>query len=71
MFFDSPGHSRTAELRHRELLAEAEQFRLGRLARAARRARRSERSPMPPAPPDRPTSPAANTDANCRYAVPR
>lgn len=68
MFFDNPHLSLTADLRHRELLAEAELFRLGRLAR---RTRRSERPPTPPAPPDRPASPAANTDAERRYAVSR
>ncbi|MBW0128036.1 hypothetical protein [Pseudonocardia oceani] len=56
MFFDPSHLSLTADLRHRELLAEAEQFRLGRLARAARRAaRRRPAPPDLPAPPDPPT----------------
>ena len=40
MFFDLPPLT-TVHLRHDELLAEAEQYRLGRLARSARRAGRS------------------------------
>ncbi|GAA2549919.1 hypothetical protein [Pseudonocardia hydrocarbonoxydans] len=68
MFFDIPDLPLVADLRHRELVAEAERFRLGRLARAARRARRAER---PPAPPGAAPTPAANTDPNRRYAVSR
>ncbi|GAA3246099.1 hypothetical protein GCM10017691_53850 [Pseudonocardia petroleophila] len=71
MFFDNPHLSLTADLRHRELLAEAELFRLGRLARLARRARRPERPPAPPRPPEATRSPSANSDANRRYAVSR
>jgi hypothetical protein len=55
MFIDSPFLSQLAEQRHRELVAEAEQYRLGRLARAARRVRpparsRPERAPRAPEP---------------------
>lgn len=71
MIFDTPYLLLVAELRHRELIAEAERFRLGRLARAARRARPAERAPAPPEAPGPARTPAANTHANRRYAVPR
>ncbi len=49
MFTDTPFLSQLADQRHRELVAEAEQYRLGRLARAARRVRPPARSrPEPP-----------------------
>ncbi|QJY46417.1 hypothetical protein [Pseudonocardia broussonetiae] len=75
MFFDSPHLTLTADLRHRELLAEAEGFRLGRLARAARRdARRRPAAPQPappepPAPPD--PSALGGTPGERRCLVPR
>lgn len=58
MFFDSPHLTLTADLRHRELLAEAERFRLGHLARRAAR-RDAPRRPAPPEPPAAPDPPAS------------
>lgn len=74
MFTDTPFLSITADHRRRELLAEADRFRLGRLARSARReARAAQRS----AELRRAVVPAArsversNVDAERRYPVPR
>ena len=71
MFTDVPFLSVSADLRRRELLAEAEQYRLGRLARAARRAarRRAADPPRPRGGPPRRTAP--ETTADRRALVPR
>lgn len=76
MFTDTPALSLLADHRHRELLAEADRFRLAKVAKAARREARAARRHLPvrrtPAP-----VPAAQTiarrivDAECRYPVPR
>lgn len=57
MFFDSPHLPLIADLRHRELLAEAERSRLGRLAREARRHARRRPAAPEPAPPEPPAPP--------------
>lgn len=69
MFTDAPFLSVSADLRRRELLAEAEQYRLGRLARAARRAGRGATPPRPRGVPPRRTAP--ETAADRRTLVPR
>lgn len=52
MFTDLPFLSVAADLRHRDLLAEAEEFRLAKLVRAARRVTRAAPASAPPRPPD-------------------
>ncbi len=71
MFTDFAALSTVSDLRHRELLAEAEQYRLGRLARAARRvaARRATAPPRPRGVPPQRTAP--ETAADRRTLVPR
>jgi hypothetical protein len=75
MFTDAPFLSSSADLRHRELLAEADRFRLAKLARTARRearaARRRARTPHPIPAPAAPSREAGNVDAERRYPVPR
>ncbi len=58
MFTDLPFLSVLADDRHRELLADAEQHRLGRLARAARRVRPPSARSRPAPPTDAPPPPA-------------
>lgn len=76
MFTDTPFLSSGADLRHRELLAEADRFRLAKLARTARRearavARRRAATPRPIPVPAAPSREAGNVDAERRYPVPR
>jgi len=74
MFTDAPFLSLAADLRHRELLAEAEQFRLARLARAGRRAARATRRRAVPVrapatrPPVQPVQPVPTGPAPVRTA---
>lgn len=75
MFTDTPYMSIAADLRHRELLAEADHFRLAKLAKAARREARATRrratTPRPVPVPAAPSREAGNVDAERRYPVPR
>jgi hypothetical protein len=74
MFIDAPYLSLAADLRHRELLADAENFRLAKLARAARRLARAPQRPAEPRPPEvRPPARSADReiDADRRSLVPR
>lgn len=75
MFTDTPFLSFSADLRYRELLAEADRFRLSKLAKAARRearaARRRAPTPRPIPVPAAPRREAGNVDAERRYPVPR
>ena len=72
MFTDLPFLAVAADLRHRELLAEAADFRLARSARDARRAARATRRETPRRPPEvrPPMAPAvagnATTNSNDR-----
>ncbi|MHA6785400.1 hypothetical protein ACVGOW_31055 [Pseudonocardia saturnea] len=75
MFTDTPYLSIAADLRHRELLVEADRFRLVTLAKAARRearaARRRVTAPRPVPEPAAQRREAGDLDAERRYPVPR
>ncbi len=74
MFIDAPYLSIAADLRHRELLADAENYRLAKLARAGRRMVRAAQRPVEPQPPEvRPPARSADReiDADRRSLVPR
>ncbi len=74
MFTDAPYLIASTDLRHRELLADAENHRLAKLARTARRMARATQRPAEPRPPEvRPPATSADReiDADRRYLVPR
>jgi hypothetical protein len=76
MFTDTPFLSFSADLRHQQLLAEAERFRLVKLVKAARREARTARRRALSLPAPIPVPPAqsrehGNVDAERRYPVPR